>query len=471
MPFEFRKFRSIEVCVKTDDPDHPINLTSLAASLNDNKRETFKHILQGNEGFWWMVESFRTNDAENEGIDDKPVISHPKTLAWLIEQGICIRVQGGDNQHTFGTYGPEYLADWILINCKPVFFKQVHALFKVTDQLAAANNVDFITQLNTIIEEKDKELNKVKAENDDLWNDIDQLETDVNNLYTENTTLSNENISLKEQLDRIIAQNNELLQMGDDQLNAAKTASVEHRSLGRRVDRIADAVIAVHEEIAGIRVKDKKMNRTNDIFVIYTISDKPSEELKKNTPSGHTWLITFNGQPTSFNNLPKDKTVLYRSESNRLDSYRELLQIANVTRHIVRRTPTRYWLVNDNDRQALFHDIDAALNRDNTYESVNRLEQACFGPEPVNQEEINLKLRIMAEAQPLHYITGRYRRRVYCRERENGPLVLVENADDPASCKWFYRYGRGGTEIAELDYALISVGSFTKEYDSRITYE
>ena len=142
MSFETRKFRDIEVVVNTSDPDRAINLTKLASTLTGS-RQAFRDIIRDNKAFFELIDSYISSLEDQSLMGGNPPVniqaSRVRNLKWLVNEGILVEKLGKPNWNA-GVYGPTYLADWIVINCCPKFFKQIHDLFEVVEKTANLKN-------------------------------------------------------------------------------------------------------------------------------------------------------------------------------------------------------------------------------------------------------------------------------------------------------------------------------------------
>ncbi len=248
------------------------------------------------------------------------------------------------------------------------------------------------------------------------------------------------------------------------------SSGVTIRSMDKKLTDVRTAVEGVHNEVSTIRVKDKKLHRTRDVLILYTSPDKPRDnELREHIPEGYTWIGTFNGQPRNFNaSAPRNRTVIFESESNRLDTFKDILEKETISRYIHDRTKYRDILVRNDQIELLFQAITEELNRDDTFESITNLEDTLINNN-VNDAEIRLKQRLLQQNNPCLININRYKRRIYANV--NDELVLVEEAQNPEDYEWMYRYGPNGTKFGKLDLDILRTSRFTNERDTRITYE
>ena len=178
MSFELKRFRDIDVWMNLDDPDHSINLTKLAKSLTGSD-DSFKHAVAHNESMWKLISSYLS--AEQLAIlngANEPIKKH--SIGLLVEIGVCISITGRPTDRS-GAYGPSWLADWLVINFKPEYFKQIHQLFETIEKSAELNNRNFEEELKALTEERDSLLIDLEqAQNDirtllDLNSDVERI--------------------------------------------------------------------------------------------------------------------------------------------------------------------------------------------------------------------------------------------------------------------------------------------------------
>ena len=122
-----------------------------------------------------------------------------------------------------------------------------------------------------------------------------------------------------------------------------------------------------------------------------------------------------------------------------------------------------------NDRITEFIElIRTELEHDNNYQEVNHLEETVVN-NPINNEEVQFKLRLLQQYQPCLINIYRYKRRLYCEV--NDELVLIENVEHPELLEWKYRYGPNGKMDADVDLKTLKLSKFTSELETRINYE
>ena len=315
------------------------------------------------------------------------------------------------------------------------------------------------TTYEDIIEENNKlkkSLDKEKSINTDLRKQMREQTNKINQLLERNNDQSTQINQLQETIDELY--------------NMNLSSGVTIRSMDKKLTDVKSAVEEVHNEVSTIRVKDKKLHRTRDVLILYTSPDKPRDnELREHTPDGFTWIGTFNGQPRNFNSsVPKNRTVIFESESNRLDTFKGIFEKENIARYIHDRTKYRDILVRNDQIELLFQSITEELNRDDTFESVTNLEETLVNNNQSNAE-IRLKRQLIQQYNPCLINLNRYKRRIYVNV--NDELVLVEDVQNPENYEWMYRYGANGSQFGKLDLDILRTSRFTNELETRINYE
>ena len=293
---------------------------------------------------------------------------------------------------------------------------------------------------------------------------------EIREVRRQNEQVIAQNTNLTNQITEVRTENNELKETIDELYNMNLSSGVTIRSMDRKLTDVRTAVEEVHNEVSTIRVKDKKLHRTRDVLILYTSPDKPRDnELRENTPDGFTWIGTFNGQPRNFSSsAPRNRIVIFESESNRLDTFKDILEKETISRYIHDRTKYRDILVRNDQLELLFQSITEELNRDDTFESVTNLEETLT-TNNVNDAEIRLKQQLLQQYSPLLINLNRYKRRIYATV--NNELVLVEDAQNPENYEWMYRYGANGSKFGKLDLDVLRTSRFTNELETRIGYE
>ena len=318
-------------------------------------------------------------------------------------------------------------------------------------------------------------------ESDESGLTVEQINKDkYEEIVEENNKLREDNKKKRDELRKLIkqnkqliistnelkTQNDELKETIDEMYNMNLTSGVIIRRNENQLVKIKEAIEEVHEEVGGIKVKDRKLNKVQTITVLFTSPDKPKDkELRDHVPTGQTWIGTFNGESKYF--IETGKHILYKSNSNRLDSFKSMLEHPNIAPLIREKTRYRDLLVRNEDIDALIQAVNSYLNRDETFDSVGGLDEALV--EDINKKEIKLKRELMNQYNPLLINLNRYKRRVYVQIGDE--FVLIEDIDNAELYPWYYRYGSNGSKIGELDYRILHVSRFTSDLETRINYE
>ena len=140
-----------------------------------------------------------------------------------MDQGILTRVRGGSNHSAEGLYGPTYLADWIVINSCPKFFKQIHDLFEILDKSANLKNSTFSREINSIISQKDREIERITGQRDDIVKQFEEFRHESKDredkLLEQISQIREENAHTHHRLDlannQLTQANNQLAQTND----------------------------------------------------------------------------------------------------------------------------------------------------------------------------------------------------------------------------------------------------------------
>ena len=343
--------------------------------------------------------------------------------------------------------------------------------FNTQASIAALNNAMKANQIGVTMETVNKsQYDDLVKENERLQGKlqkkqgkIDELKQIVIDIRTQNTNLNN-------QITEVRTENNELKETIDELYNMNLSSGVTIRSLDKKVNNLVDVGKVIHNQISTIKVKDIKQHKTNDVLILYTSSEKPRDnELRDHTPEGYVWISTFNGQKLNFQppHIPRDRVVIFESHSNRLDSFKLLLEKPNVARFIQNKTQYRDILIRINQQEEFLQVIQDELDRDDNYPVVNDLEVATL--DVVTNEEITFKRNLLERYNPCLINVNRYKRRLYANV--NNELVLVEEVNDAYNYEWMYRYGPNGSKVGKLDLDVLRTSRFTNELETRISYE
>lgn len=350
--------------------------------------------------------------------------------------------------------------------------KWVHKL--LVNYIAQWANKEYAVKIAMLLNLIDERL---KLENRTLQQEINSERRLVEQLQTDNGNLNRRINELQQQNQTIIAQNNQLLEENreqretiDELYNMNLSSGVTIRSLDKKVNNLVDVGRAIHNQISTIKVKDIKQHKTNDVIILYTSSEKPRDnELRGHTPEGMIWISSFNGQRLNFQppHIPRDRVVIFESHSNRLDSFKLLLDKPNVARFIQNKTQYRDILIRIDQQDEFLQVIQEELERDDNYPVVNDLEVATL--DVVTNEEITFKRNLLERYNPCLINVNRYKRRLYANV--NNELVLVEEIENPEQYTWMYRFGPNGSKFGKLDLDMLKTSRFTNELETRINYE
>lgn len=248
------------------------------------------------------------------------------------------------------------------------------------------------------------------------------------------------------------------------------SSGVTIRSMDRKLTSINKVTTEIHNQISTIKVKDIKQHKTNDVLILYTSAEKPRDgELRERTPEGCIWISSFNGQRLNFQypHIPRDRVVIFESHSNRLDSFKLLLEKPSISRFVQNKTQYRDILIRIDQQEEFLQVIQEELDKDDNYPVVNDLDVATL--DQVSNEEITFKRGLLERYNPCLINLNRYKRRIYANV--NNELVLVEDVQDPENYEWMYRYGPNGSKFGKLDLDILRTSRFTNELETRIGYE
>ena len=328
------------------------------------------------------------------------------------------------------------------------------------------NNQAIMSLLGNVFSANESDIT-VESINKSTYEDIVE---ENNKLKRDLDKEKNEHKETKKMLRKILKQNNELKETVDELYNMNLSSGVTIRSVNNKMDKLIDASKTVREQISAIKVKDIKQHKTNDVLILYTSAEKPRDNtLREHTPEGCVWIATFNGQPRNFRcpNVPKDRIVVFESNSNRLDSFRSITEKPNVSRFIRQITPQRDVLIRIDQLEEFLQNIQVELDKDDNYPVVNNLEE--IRTNQISNEEVEFKRNLLQQHNPCLISLNRYKRRIYANV--NDELVLVEEVENAYDYEWMYRYGANGSKIGKLDLELLRTSRFTNETETRIIYE
>ena len=455
--YKLVKARDFEVIVRSDNGF--INYTKLCQQINDGKKPFYN--IKANETFKRLCIQIEEPSPGNPGDGNE------SSLYEQIKERIEIEITGGDRgsemERIRGTYMPRYLLDYVVMTCDVSYYKLIHELMDSIDQVAQERQRSFIEELQSNISEQNRKLERKRAK-------ITRLDQLCNELRESNARIETQNTNLTNQITAVRTENNELKETIDELYNMNLSSGVTIRSINKRVGQLVEAGKTVHDQISAIKVKDIKQHKTNDVLILYTSAEKPRDnELREHIPEGCVWISSFNGQRLNFRypQVPKDRNVIFESNSNRLDSFKLLLDRPNVSRFIQDRTKYRDILIRIDQQEDFLQVIQDELDRDDNYPVVDNLEEA--NSDRISNEEIEFKRNLLQQYNPCLINLNRYKRRIYANV--NDELVLVEEVQNPEDYEWMYRYGPNGSKFGKLDLEVLRTSRFTNELETRINYE
>ena len=224
------------------------------------------------------------------------------------------------------------------------------------------NNQAVMSLLGNVFESDEsgltvEEINKDKYE--EIIEENNKLREDNKKKRDELRKLIKQNKQLIISTNDLKIQNDELKETIDEMYNMNLTSGVIIRRNENQLVKIKEAIEEVHEEVGGIKVKDRKLNKVQTITVLFTSPDKPKDkELRDHVPTGQTWIGTFNGESKYF--IETGKHILYKSNSNRLDSFKSMLEHPNIAPLIREKTRYRDLLVRNEDIDALIQAVNSS---------------------------------------------------------------------------------------------------------------
>ncbi len=448
--YKLVKARDFEVIVRSDNSF--INYTRLCQQINGGKKPFYN--IKVNEDFKRICIQMENSSPGIPGDENKASLY--EQIKDRIEITITGGKEGSELEKLRGTYMPRYLLDYVIMTCDISYYKLIHELMDSIDQVAQERQRSFIEELQSNISEQNRKLERKRAK-------ITRLDQLCNELRESNSRIEAQN-------NQLLEENREQRETIDELYNMNLSSGVTIRSLDKKVNNLVDVGRAIHNQISTIKVKDIKQHKTNDVLILYTSSEKPRDnELRGHTPEGMIWISSFNGQRLNFQppHIPRDRVVIFESHSNRLDSFKLLLDKPNVARFIRNKTQYRDILIRIDQQDEFLQVIQKELERDDNYPVVNDLEVATL--DVVTNEEIAFKRNLLQQHSPLLINLNRYKRRLYANV--NNELVLVEEIENPEQYTWMYRYGPNGSKFGKLDLDMLKTSRFTNELETRINYE
>ena len=514
--FRYSKARDFEVII---DANGYINYSKLLERISGNRKKLLQ-LCESNSGVFDNVYEYekekidawlKTTKSLMSGFPDikeiDEILSLPKTMtvAQLVEANVFVEYKGKPN-NIAGTYGPRYLIDVLIIFTDSKYYKRIHETLEAIDAYAVANNKSFSGELERIQEQYEDKLKRSQV----LMKEKDEvLKRSKHKIKDLNTTIKEIQAQLKASAEReqhLIEQNEELITQGKvdseyikrqhediDTLHnmlfsVKNTAEDTNRLLRHRdsdIKRLTKAAGYVAHEMKKQTIAQTRVVGLNtDVLVLYKTALKPvDDDVRMQASDSQIWIASYNGDIDNYKDskLPADRDELYYIESNRLNSFKYLIQHSDIAPFIVR-VYQRSILIEEENLEAFIEAVDLVLNEHREFKSIISLENAKEEIEAKKAEakelrkERDFKASILRAHPRVYIVINHFKRLVYCYLiDDDGNEVLTPLADvDRAhaiKAKWFYRYGTGGRYIQELSISAIYSSTFSSHGDARIRYE
>ena len=498
--FRYSKARDFEVIIDSNDY---INYSKLLEQIS-GQTEKLRLLCKNNSSILTLI-----YDYEKEKIDEwmkktmkssvrlfsrteenDEILSLPQTMtiSQLVEANVFIVYTGGTHRELWGTYGPRYLLDILIMFTDVRYYRCIHETLEAIDAYAIENNKSFANELKQLQEqykEQRKYLAKVIREKDIALKHSKHRCRDV--LAELKSFRAESAIRERELIAKLDEAHEDIDTLHNMVFGVKNTAEDTKRIVSRqdsKLDKLTKAAGFVVHEMKKQTIAKTRVDVNTDIMVLYRTQMKPAaDDIRAQATETQMWLGSYNGDIENYkpNKLPADYDEIYYIESNRLNSFKYILQHEDVAPFIVK-TYQRSILIEEDDLEAFIDAVDGALNENKEFKSIISLEKAKEEIEAKKAEakernkERDLKSKILKDYSPVHIVINRFKRLVYCYiVDEDGnevltPLVDV-NRELAIKAKWFYRYGAGGKRIQEISFSAISSSTFSKNGDARIRYE
>ena len=252
--YKFAKARDFEVIVRSDNGF--INYTKLCQQINDG-HVPFRNIKM-NEEFKRLCIQMENNSA---GIPaELPEVSLYEQIKDRIEITETGSSKSEDRNRIAGTYMPRYLLDYVIMTCDISYYKLIHELIDVIDQVAQEQQVQFVQELQDNIElqrakleRKKLKISRLEQLNRDIERRHQETMNELQNVQTQNTNLNN-------QITEVRQQNNQLLE--------------DNRITHNKIDQIGEQITGL-TDLVGNDLNELNLT-TSTARYVYIILTRPA---------------------------------------------------------------------------------------------------------------------------------------------------------------------------------------------------
>ena len=419
-----------------------------------------------------------------------------RNLNWLIKRNICILINGGSNKQAFGVYGPTELADWIVFNCKPELFIQIHKLFDLIEESARLENCTFDEGLKSVVEREKIKIERLTSEKDILTEKLDKALFQIEDQTRKITHLEEINEDQTQRIAHLEEINEDQLDYIDTLLNMqAESNNTLHRveetandtnaklnlvsnSLDVTRNDLNDALLSsqiVANELARQTIENHSTGAIEFTLMFFFSSQVPkSDEHKAEANANSVWIGCACGELKNITrSTPSDKRIIFQRVVNSRDSCKFIYK--RLKRYIIK-VNYRHILIEIAKLEEFFNEVDRLMDEQGIHESIrnldivktqvkartNEIEMNKLKDQIANRNEQRAsqlerrKLELVTQFGETLYISfAGYRRKVY----------FQQNGD------WTIRFGRGGVRTRNLSNEEILNGRFGRNGDDRIHYE
>ena len=476
--FRYSKARDFEVII---DSNGYINYSKLLEQITGNR----KKLLQLCE---WNTSVFKLiYDYEKEKIDaylhkqEKSSVSRfldteendenlslPKTMTvtQLVEANVFIIYNGGTHRELWGTYGPRYLLDILIILSDVSYYKLIHNTLEAIDAYAIENNKAFTDELERLKIEYKKKLKKLKK----LSRERDRA---LKKSKNRNKKLERDNQSLKEKVDELLS----VCYQSDGKLDEANAKIDELLCYSEARDK--DCIL-FKSKMNVFNNKISNLNASNfdedgTVVFIWTLfrSESMTISYNKNIPDNSIWIYSSIREDKN-KSIPDDAEILFEANVVSRSMYESLVRelesmtIDTFYRHILISYENAIPFI-DRLNELLAargihpetYNIDA-LNKE--IETMKAKDEIKRKRALARAQQIAIRQHIIDEGNYYIYIFGRWRR-LYVK-------IGDELSTELDASKFFYvRTGAGGVNIEHIQTKTLEHSRFRNYGDARIRYE
>ena len=223
---------------------------------------------------------------------------------------------------------------------------------------------------------KDDKIDKLTNKVIDLTNIVvDHAKT----IQEQNKTIQDQSAKIDLLINMNVDQNDKIDTLIDVQYNTKGEINDLHEDIkyqSKTIQLMDKSIGWACHEIGHISMRQTITDATTDIIVLYTSLTKPIDKGRKpQAQDGEIWIASYVGDADNYKepNIPEDAQELYRINTNRLNSFKKMINAPEVQPFILN-VYDRSMLINEEQLDKFIDAIDHVLNEEGQFKSIKHLE-------------------------------------------------------------------------------------------------